>query len=73
MKTHIVQQTNISYIIISVNMLGFKLQGIVWDLSMMRQSLSAVKNQSEIAACEQITSEKANFVQTLFAHSNQSE
>ena len=40
----------------------------------MRQSSRAVKNQSEIAVCEQkITSEKANFVQILFAHSNQSE
>ena len=29
---------NIGYVIISVNVLGVKLQGIVWDLSMLRKS-----------------------------------
>ena len=38
MKTHIVHKQNISYDIISVDMLFFEIQGIGWDLSMMRIS-----------------------------------
>ena len=47
MKTHIVQQINVSYDIISVEMLTFGKHGIEWGISMMKVSYKLTKRTTK--------------------------